>query len=137
MKEAYSFLAIKEGEELVGLFGVWQLAGFRFIEHFAVSPQARGKGVGKIILEEVIHAWAQPILLEVEPPFSETNQRRIAFYERAGFCLNLLEYHQPPYSRDKPWVPLHLMSLPAVLSDTAFGQVREQLYRVVYHVVQY
>lgn len=130
----YRFITLHAEGELVGFMGYWQLTGFVFLEHFAVTPTARGKGIGKRALEKLGEVVQQTLVLEVEPPFNEMAQRRINFYERSGFHLNPYPYAQPPYSPEKPWVPLLLMTYPERLSLPAFQQVKEELYKVVYSV---
>ncbi len=75
----------------------------------------------------------QPMILEVEPPFTQEAQRRINFYERLGFHLNDFEYWQPPYEEEKPWVRLQLMSSLRPLTSSEFKSVRNQLYASVYN----
>lgn len=130
----YCFLSLLDNTTFKGLLGVWQLPGFCFIEHFAVVPGLRGQGIGSQALRQFMQSSATPMVLEVEPPQTESNRRRIKFYERLGFCLNGFDYRQPPYAQDKPWVPLLLMSYPEKLSTTTFQKVKEQLYRNVYQV---
>lgn len=38
-------------ESLIGLITVWELNGFRYVEHLATSPAIRNKGYGKLIME--------------------------------------------------------------------------------------
>lgn len=94
-------------ECVVGLVTVWHFDAFRYIEHLAVSPSQRGRGIGAGVLS----ALEGPLLLEVEP--EETGEiacRRIAFYQRNGFHLLDADYVQPPYSPGLPEVPLKLMA---------------------------
>ncbi|MFB9864723.1 GNAT family N-acetyltransferase [Rufibacter immobilis] len=128
----YSFEAISLDGEICGIIGYWQQPGFLFLEHFAVDARKRGTGIGSQALGQFLQGKQQPVVLEVEPPTDQLTQRRVEFYTRAGFCLNEFSYRQPPYSPEKPWVPLQLMTFPAALSPVAFEQVRSQLYQVVY-----
>ncbi|KAA3436655.1 GNAT family N-acetyltransferase [Rufibacter hautae] len=129
---AYRFLAIMDQEEFAGFFGIWQLSGFTFLEHFAVVPSHRGKGTGSKALAILLETIPPPVLLEVEPPHSEIAQRRIRFYERLGFLLNDFEYRQPPYVAGMHWVPLLLMSYPSALDPSELEKVKGQLYNFVY-----
>ncbi len=38
-------------ESLIGLITVWELNGFRYVEHLATSPAIRNKGYGKLTME--------------------------------------------------------------------------------------
>ena len=114
----------------------WELEGFRYVEHFAVSASLRGQGKGGRMLADFLSAAPAPIVLEVEPPETDTARRRVAFYERLGFCLNPYPYEQPPLQPTTSAIPLMVMSWPAPLSEEDFGRVREELYRRVYRVGQ-
>lgn len=91
---------------------VWNLGRFRYAEHLMAAPQLRGGGIGGRLLDTVCAASDLPLILEVEPPaMNDMAQRRIGFYLRHGFTPHYdIEYVQPPYSADKPEVPLLLMS---------------------------
>ncbi|AMM52909.1 hypothetical protein TH61_11845 [Rufibacter sp. DG15C] len=130
----YAFKIVLQEEELIGLLGIWSLAEFSFLEHFAIGQHLRGRGLGKAIINFLKESHLSPIILEVEPPTTTLSQCRISFYQQLGFCLNSFPYQQPPYSSDKPWVPLQLMSFPASLSQEAFTQIRSRLYQTVYQV---
>ena len=110
----------------------WQLEGFRFVEHFAVSASLRGRGMGGRMLRAFLESGAGPVVLEVEPPENETARRRIGFYQRLGFHLVDYPYIQPPLQPHTPAVPLRIMSWPAPLSRETFAAVRKSLYNKVY-----
>lgn len=130
----YHFWGILFSNEFQGFLGFWQLPRFAFLEHFAVVPAVRGKGMGSRALKAWMKEVNQPIVLEVEPPVTEMAQRRIEFYQRAGFHLNSFPYQQPPYDVHKPWVPLQVMSYPAQLDLQEFEEVVQVLYQKVYNV---
>lgn len=62
------------------------------IDYLAVAPQKRSCGFGTEILKEVFKRYeGRRIYLEIEDPDlpgedKEMRQRRLAFYERSGFC---------------------------------------------------
>lgn len=66
---------------------VWELNGFRYVEHLATSPAIRNKGYGKLIMEALKKKFSGIIILEVERPEDEISKRRIEFYKRCGFSL--------------------------------------------------
>ncbi|WP_207432282.1 GNAT family N-acetyltransferase [Sabulibacter ruber] len=133
LNHGYRFLSIVCQGEFAGFFGLWQFPRFTFLEHFAVQPSQRGKGAGTKALTALLEISKQPMILEVEPPFTQEAQRRINFYERLGFHLNDFEYWQPPYEEEKPWVRLQLMSSLRPLTSSEFKSVRNQLYASVYN----
>lgn len=128
-----AFVLYGEGNALKALLTVWQLEAFAFIEHFAVHPNARNGGLGAGLLREVSGSLKKPICLEVERPDTELARRRIHFYERNHFFLNLYPYEQPPISKGKRAIPLYLMTYGAAVTEEEFLQIRKVLYREIYH----
>lgn len=117
---------------VAGMMAVWQFPDFVFLEHFAVSPACRGCGWGTRMLQALLREWAKPVCLEVELPQAMMARRRIAFYERNGFCLNDYDYIQPPMAEGQQSVPLRIMSRGSRLNAEQFEALRDTLYRVVY-----
>jgi len=110
----------------------WQLNNLVFLEHFAVTENNRGKNYGKQMMEWLLKLPATYFLLEVEHPFDDNSQRRIAFYERLGFSTNHYEYFQPPYRVSDDPLPLLLMSKPEIESEERFQLLIRELHEVVY-----
>lgn len=110
----------------------WQLGELIFLEHLAVTKEMQGKAIGRQMMEWLLNIPVPYFLLEVEHPFNEDSQRRIAFYERLGFSTNHYEYFQPPYRVTDDPLPLLLMSLPAIDNVTTFRQLTKDLHKVVY-----
>ena len=111
----YHFEIITDIDKFIGFIMWWDFEGIRYIEHLAVLPQLRGKGYGQHILKRFISKSHLPILLEVEHPNTEINERRICFYQRMGFVVNEYEYKQPPFKKHGSYVPLMLMTYPDVV----------------------
>ena len=122
----------EEKKKPIGFFALWQFSEFLFVEHFAVAPPLRGKGMGSKMLSALKEKAKTPIVLEVELPETEIARRRIGFYERSGFHLNGFSYEQPSLGKGRSPVLLQLMSYPVPLSEEEFFQVKETLYREVY-----
>ncbi|GAA4303221.1 GNAT family N-acetyltransferase [Nibribacter koreensis] len=131
---AYAFKAVFQEEVFVGLLGVWSFAEFTFLEHFAVSSQLRGRGLGKAAMALLQQSSPVPIILEVESPTTPVAQRRVSFYQQLGFSLNPFPYQQPPYGPGKPWVALQVMSFPAPLTTEEFSQISARVYQTVYQI---
>ncbi|MBQ8171455.1 MAG: GNAT family N-acetyltransferase [Oscillospiraceae bacterium] len=117
-----------------GFINYWELDGFVYIEHFAVTPELRGQGIGAGLMSELRHiVGEQCLVLEAEPPSdSAIAARRIAFYQRLGFALNDFDYLQPAMSDGESEVPLVIMSSPKTLSEAEYNVVRDVLYREIY-----
>ena len=131
-EEKYELLGCKKEGKLLSFFALWQFEDFLFIEHFAVDKKARNGGLGAVMLSGLQKMNRKKIILEVEPPADELTKRRVAFYERNGFCLNDYFYMQPAMAENTKPIPLKIMSYPNKLSMIDFEAVREKLYRSVY-----
>lgn len=127
----YHFDCIESESGPAGFLAWWDFDDFIFIEHFAVDKKLRGKGVGRRALTDLLKSTARPVFLEVEPPDSEINKRRIAFYEKCGFFLLPFHYLQPPYIPTKQAVELLTMSTKQP-NEQDFNCVRNTLYKCVY-----
>jgi GNAT superfamily N-acetyltransferase len=98
------------------LLGYWSLDDFTFLEHLAILPTHRNKGIGGGVIELAKKQLA-PFLLECEPPETEIAARRLAFYRRCGLLQNDHPYIQPSYRENEEGVPLILMSYPTLLTN--------------------
>lgn len=92
-----------KNENAEALLVFWDFGHCRYVEYFAVSPNARGSGVGSALLKNFIAESGVPVILEIEPPEeNEKNERRLKFYERLGFVRNGGEHFHPPYHEGFP-----------------------------------
>lgn len=122
---------IQDGE-IIAFMGVWTFDDFTFLEHFATTPKARGKGIGSKMFTDLL--WESKLLiLEVEPPENEIAQRRINFYSKNSMYLNYYEYNQPPLNFGDSFLPLKIMSSGKELTQNEFTRVRDTLYKYVYN----
>lgn len=111
-----------EGDQPVGLSCHWVRPEFIYLEHIAIDPALRGRGIGARILSALLSTAVCPVLLEADPPETEIAIRRIGFYERLGFVQNAHIHHlQPPYRPETGPVPLRLLSHPATISETLYA----------------
>ena len=49
----YHFIQLFDGAEFVGLLLYWEAEDFRYVEHFCVRPELRGRRYGAKALEEL------------------------------------------------------------------------------------
>lgn len=131
----YAVYGLKDGAAVKAFIATWQFSDFAFVEHFAVDPSCRNNGIGKKMLNDLIKHLGKPVCLEVEPPTSDITRRRIGFYERNGFFLNTYPYEQPPLSRGKKALRLHVMTSGAAADERRFQKIKSALYEKVYRVV--
>lgn len=116
----------------VGLFTYWNFGSFHYVEHFAIAPEKRNHGYGKLVIDEIKTMVHTPLVLEVEPPTDELTRRRIGFYERCGFKVWESEYLQPPYREGDDYLPLRLMAYGELDEAADFDTVRRYIYKYVY-----
>jgi len=120
--------------DVEAFLAVWLLESILFVEHFAVAPALRGQGYGSRLLAELSSMTRKTLCLEVEPPETEMAVRRIGFYRRNGFYLNEYPYMQPSLAKGEPSIPLLVMTFGSAVSEQEFLQIRNSLYKNVYHV---
>lgn len=121
-----------ESGEVLAFINVWELGDFIFFENFAVEPKARNKGVGGLLLEEVLKTYQKDAILEVEPPETEITQRRVEFYKRHGFIYNDFHYLMPPLREGDDFLPLKIMSYKKAFTEESFKKYKEKIYKIVY-----
>ncbi len=129
----YALFVHEENEKIVGFISVWKLTDFIFIEHFAISNEHRGKGLGSSILTELKERYFLPLILEVEPPTDKKTRKRISFYECNGFIYHDYHYIQPAMEKGREEVELKIMSS-VHLDKASFERVKKTLYSKIYHV---
>ena len=132
-KKQFHNQVILDGDRPVGLITHWDFGTFCYVEHLAIAPEARNGGYGGRILQQLQAHLQRPIVLEVEEPTEEMARRRIGFYQRHGFQLWESPYLQPPYRTGDGLLPMHLMAWGTLREEEAFDEVKQTLYREVYH----
>ncbi len=134
-KEAFRFFCIKEDQQVLGVIMCWECQSCVFVENFAVSKLARGKGIGSEILTKVKQYYNDAIIvLEVETPHDEMSERRIGFYNRNGFILNVYGYLQPKINETINEIPLLIMSYPKRLTKQQYDIMKTEIFHDVYEV---
>lgn len=125
-------LALLEKDGLfAGFVFYWQLTDFAFIEHFAVSADQRGAGIGSGVMRLMEQEYPC-IVLEVEPPHTIDAQRRIRFYEGLGFTAYTFSYLQPPYQAGGQPLPMLLMQKGMPPEEHTFSKISTEIYLEVY-----
>lgn len=119
--------------KFAGFIAFWDFSEFIYVEHLAVCPQLRGKGIGEQLVKHLQTSISgRPLLLEVEPPVNIMSHRRIAFYHRLGFNIIAVPYMQPPYRKGETSFPLLLMATDTSFFQQNFVSVRSLLCEKVY-----
>ena len=87
--EAMTFNAVVEEDEFKGMAVIWQLDGFCYFQYLAILEEFRNQGLGKRVLAKVFSEYPHPIIGEVEPPVTDMQKRRLAFYGRNGLYMEM------------------------------------------------
>ncbi|WP_317856170.1 GNAT family N-acetyltransferase [Chakrabartyella piscis] len=132
-KPEYTLCAIKgENGVVQGVAAYWELDDFLYIDHLAIKKEARNGGIGGKRFMELIAQIGKPVVLEVELPEGELEQRRIAFYERLGFFYNDYPYLQPPMREGDEMFPLRYMTYPDKIDEITYERYKRNIYKVAY-----
>lgn len=108
---AYHFAVCTEGGAFAGIALYWEAETFLYVEHLAVLPAMRNRGIGAGILA-LLKEKGKPVILEIDPPVDDVSVRRRGFYERNGFAENPYPHVHPPYHAANAGHPLVVMSAP-------------------------
>ncbi|MGM9601481.1 MAG: GNAT family N-acetyltransferase [Faecousia sp.] len=117
---------VTENGEFCGILFYWEGEDFLFLEHFAMAPYLRNKGLGAKALEK-LKEQGKKIVLEIELPASDLTRRRKGFYERNGFLENPWHHVQAKYRLEDEDLPLMLLSYPEMLTEEAWQGFEEFL----------
>jgi ribosomal protein S18 acetylase RimI-like enzyme len=128
----YHFDIVTVDGIFVGFILWWQFEGLKYIEHLATPIEYRGKGYGKTIVEQFIAESYEAIILEVELPDCDSSKRRIAFYERLGFKLNMLDYKQLPMQKNGISVHMLLMTYPDEITAVKLSFFKKSFREMCY-----
>ncbi len=131
-KTEFQIFEIHDSSQFLGFMAVWNLQKFRFIEHFAIKEDSRGKGFGSKAVKKFLTESSLPVVLETEDLPSEIALKRISFYERLNFIAFHGNYYQPPYSKEKKKVKMILMSYPKKIASNDFETIKSEIYQEVY-----
>ncbi len=131
-KPAFHCVSVKSKKDFVGLINYWTFDKFIYIEHFAIHPDFRNKGIGTKVLKEFLATLELPVVIETETPRSQIASQRIHFYERLGFYMTTNFYMQPPYEGSQVMMSMLIMSNDYHFTNKHFTQIKNTLYKEVY-----
>jgi ribosomal protein S18 acetylase RimI-like enzyme len=128
----YRFSAIMHEDSVVGVLAWWELPGFCFVEHFAISSAQRSGGFGRRAMALLQAHVAGPILMDVDPFGTDyLAARRVAFYQRLGFHYCGTPVMLPAYE-GKIAAPSNLMAWPLALDAAGRERALEAIEREIY-----
>ncbi len=127
---SYHTDAVMREGKFVGIMFYWEREDYVYLEHFAVLPAERNRGIGAEALE-LLGQKGKTVLLEIEIPSDELTTRRLHFYERNGFVMNPYRHIQAKYHRGDADLELKIMSRPAVLPPDLYASFYDYMTREI------
>ena len=86
LKHRFSIpLVVKFGTKVVGYTCLWHMDDQMEIANFAISPEFRGKGIGKMMMERVLSEAKKRDCLSVMLSVRESNLSALNLYAKSGF----------------------------------------------------
>jgi ribosomal protein S18 acetylase RimI-like enzyme len=99
----YHLSILTENDQVVSFIAWWNFPTYVYIEHFAVSPEFRGKNIGSNMINTFADRIKKTIVIEIDPPINDISRKRLAFYEKVGYKANPHKHFHPPYNpKNKP-----------------------------------
>ncbi len=123
-----------KNNDIKAFIETWEFDKYIYVDHLVVNPDFQGQGIGTKLLLELKNSTNKTIVLEVEPPVTLIQKRRIEFYTKNNFFLNPYPYIQPPISPGKNTIPLMIMTSDKEMSENEFNEIVSLLYQEVYQV---
>lgn len=118
--------------QVQGFAALWDLETYAYLEHLAIDPQLRGRGLGTQVLRDLASSLKKRLCLEVEAPEDGPRKKRIDFYKKSGLSLNPYSFIQPPLARGKSPLTYLIMSSGGQLNKEGFVNFRKEVYKEVH-----
>ena len=90
----------KDADRLLGFIAYWRFDRYSYVEHFAIHPDGRGKGLGGQILRKLIEQESGRVLLEIDLVTDDISAARLRFYQSYGFAENRYPHVHPAYRKE-------------------------------------
>ena len=117
IEDGVRFSCYLENNEIIGVMGIQDRKDVTLIRHAYVATTQRKKGIGTILLQELIRGSKKPILIGTW----KDAHWAISFYEKHGF--NLVSEEEKDTLLRKYWdIPPRQVETSVVLVDTKYGE---------------
>ncbi len=123
----FPYIYTSEQSELIAICFYWDFTVFKYLEHFAVNPKLRNKGIGSKIIQS-LEADTEPIILEIEPPVDKLTIQRLKFYERNNFRQTDYKFVQLKYRKNTSDLVLDLLCNKE-MNQKLYEQFKEIIYK--------
>jgi len=115
IEDGVRFSCYLENNEIIGVMGIQDRKDVTLIRHAYVATTQRKKGIGTILLQELIKGSKKPILIGTW----KDAHWAISFYEKHGF--NLVSEEEKDTLLRKYWdIPTRQVETSVVLADTKY-----------------
>ena len=82
----HEFLVAEEDERVLGYVGMMFVLDEGYISNVAVAPDSRRRGIGDLLIQELLHRCEEHGLTFVTLEVREHNEPAIALYRKHGFA---------------------------------------------------
>lgn len=116
---------------LLGFIAYWRFERYTYVEHFAIHPNERGKGMGGLILRKLIEQESGRVLLEIDPVTDDISAARLRFYQSYGFIKNPFSHIHPAYRSEYPDHSLVVLSTGSEMTKAEYEKFAADLNMIV------
>jgi len=115
IEDGVKFSCYVDGDQVIGVMGIQDKTDIALIRHAYVQTKQRGKGIGTLLLQELIKDAEKPILVGTWKAASWA----VRFYEKNGF--RLVDEMEKNWLLKKYWsIPDRQVETSVVLADTNY-----------------
>ena len=123
IEDGVRFSCYVDDDKIVGVMGVQDKTDVTLIRHAYVRTKQRNKGIGTMLLRELIKDSTKPILIGTW----KAADWAISFYEKHGFCL--VDEEEKNRLLKKYWViPARQVETSVVLADEKYKEKKNANY---------
>ncbi len=123
----YPYTYVSGQSELLAICFCWNFTDFKYLEHFAVHPNCRNKGIGSQIIQ-TLNTDKKPVILEIEPPVDTLTKQRLNFYKRNRFYHTGYRFKQLKYRKNTAHLQLELLCNKKMNSNL-YKRFKETIYQ--------
>lgn len=126
------FCLINEDENILNSFvSFWEFDEYVYVEHLAVNERLRGNNIGTATLKLFNDEVRKTVILEIDPVIDEVSAKRLQFYQKLGFELNLYKHYHPAYNSSYAPHELLVLNTGVKLTPALYNTFKGDLERVV------
>ena len=120
IEDGVKFSCYVDNNEIIGVMGIQDKTDVELIRHAYVRTKQRNKGIGTLLLRELIKDSTKPVLIGTW----KAADWAISFYERHGFCL--VDEEEKNHLLKKYWaIPDRQVEVSVVLVDAKYKKSEE------------